>query len=512
MKKFKRSFLAIIGLLAFLSLVTCKREQFTETDLEQYLDSQEEIFEQISVAMGNEYWKLYTEEGTANLAEPKQRFAVLFSDENLNSILNTWYNKRESLKDAVLKRRVELWHNTLTGAKVHYDEEVLKLTNQLESWLAEGNDSEDKPTPDEIEKMVLKLMRLRNDKAKELGFSDYAEMVLEITELGSEWFYSFVAVIDSATLVPYQNLMAKIKSEQEKKDVGISDIRRLMGQYIRNRMAPTVNKERLLPLMKETLENIGVDFDTLPVQLEERKMPPGIGGQGFALHIPTDFRAVVMPEIPLGNRLHELGHGLQWIFTETESPILKGYEWNLGNGNSAFSEGMAETMAGFVRNPEWIKKYTDLKEKEFLDRRKLSEASAPAYLRFLLRTFMFEIELYKDLDQNLQELAHMLNKKYLLIDEPVKRMPPIANMIYVSYPVYIQNYLIAYIISWQVHKTLEKKFGKDYPFNQDVGEFLKKNLWESGELYPWQTRLKKATGRDLDVKGYLKSQVFYSQQ
>ncbi len=83
-----------------------------------------------------------------------------------------------------------------------------------------------------------------------------------------------------------------------------------------------------------------------------------------------------------------------------------------------------------------------------------------------------------------------------------------ASLIYVSYPIYIQNYVLADIISWQVHKTLEKKFGKDYPFNQDVSGFLKKNLWESGELYPWQTRLKKATGRILDVEGYLKEMGF----
>ncbi len=508
MKKFKRSTSAIIFLLAFLSLVTCKQERFTEADLQQYLDSKEETFEKISVAMGNEYWKLYTEEGTANLAGPKEQFALLFNDANLNSIVNAWHEKRENINDPVLKRRVELWHSTLTAAKINYDVRILKLTNQLENWLAVGADPEDKPKPEELEKMVLLLMKLRNEKAIELGFSDYAEMVLEITELGSEWFHSFVTAIDSATQKPYQNLMAKIKSEQNKEDLTISDLRKLMAQYAMSMMTPKVNKEQFFPLMKETIENIGIDFDSLPLLFEERTMPQGIGGQGFALHIPKDFRTVVSPDLQLDSRLHELGHGLHWMFTETQSPILKGYEWNLGNGSNAFSEGMAETMARFVRNPVWIKKYADLQEKELLDRKKKSEAFALGYLRYLLRTFMFEIELYKDLDQNIEELALRLNRKYLLIEEPIKRPPQMASLIYVSYPIYIQNYVLADIISWQVHKTLEKKFGKDYPFNQDVSGFLKKNLWESGELYPWQTRLKKATGRILDVEGYLKEMGF----
>jgi len=505
MKKFKKSFLAIISFYLFFSLLTCKKERFTEADLKQFLDSQEEIFEQISVEMGNEYWKLYTEEGKADLAGPKQRFAVLFSDVTLNSTVNAWYEKKENIKDPILERRVELWHSTLTAAKVNLNEEILKLTNQLESWLAVGGDPEEKPTAEELENMVLRLMKLRNEKAKELGFSDYGEMVLEVSELGSEWFHSFVTTLDSSSLESYKNLIAKIKSEQDKEDIGISDIRRYMGQFMKNRMAPNIKKEQLMPLLKETVENIGVDFDGLPLRFEERKMPQGIGGQGFALHIPTDFRSVISPELPLDSRLHELGHGLQWMFTETESPILKGYEWNLGNGSSVYSEGMAETMARFIQNPEWLKKYSDLQEEKLTDRRKQIEASVPAYLRFLLRTFMFEIELYKDLDQNLEELALKLNKKYLLIDEPVKRRPPIANMIYVSYPIYIQNYLLADIISWQVHKTLEEKFGINYAFNQEVGEFLKTNLWKNGELYPWQTRLKMATGQELDVKGYLSS-------
>jgi len=119
--------------------------------------------------------------------------------------------------------------------------------------------------------------------------------------------------------------------------------------------------------------------------------------------------------------------------------------------------------------------------------------------------FMFEIEFYKDLNQNPDDLIKMLNKKYLLIEEPLKQPKKLANMILVSYPLYIHNYLIADIISWQVHATLEEKFGKDYAFNKDVGEFLEENFWETGELFPWQIRLRRATGKELDVKGYLKS-------
>ena len=96
-------------------------------------------------------------------------------------------------------------------------------------------------------------------------------------------------------------------------------------------------------------------------------------------------------------------------------------------------------------------------------------------------------------------------KKYLLVDEPLKTPMSLANMIFVSYPLYIQNYLIGDIVSWQVHKALEENFGKDYAFNEEVGPYLEETLWKNGELFTWQIRLIKASGKELDIEGYLKS-------
>jgi hypothetical protein len=505
MKKNKRSILIFIGFFIFISLFTCTREKYSESQLRQYLDSQESIFEQISVSMGEEYWKLYTEEGKADLGGPKQQFAILFKNETLHSTVNSWYSRRDKIKDRTLKRRIELWHNILTGAKVNLGEEVLDLTNQLEAWLAVGPGSEDKPSQEELETAALKLMKLRNKKALELGFANYAEMILEITELGSEFFHSFVEIMDKSTLNPYQNLLEKMKVEQNKTDLGIADVRKLMSQYYMSSRGPKITKERMFPLMKETAENIGIPFDTLPLQFVERKMPQGIGGQGFALQIPNDFRAVVMPMLPFGSRLHELGHGLQWMFTTIESPILKGYEWSLGNTCGAFAEGMAETMAKFSLNSEWLKKNTGLSEEEHYDNTAKIQSLAPVYFRFLMNIFMFEVEFYKDLDQNPKELVNALQKKYLLVDEPSKMPVSLASMIYVSYPLYVQNYLIGDIVSWQVHNALEEKFGKDYAFNKEVGPYLEETLWKNGELSNWQIRLKTATGSELDIEGYLKS-------
>lgn len=496
---------AFVGCLIIISVFSCSQQKFSESRLKTYLDEKEDAFERISISMGTAYWNLYTKEGEDDLKTPKQCFAALFNDEDLISIVNRWYSRWDEMKDPVLKRRIEIWNNILTGAKVDLDEEVSALANRLETWLSSGDVSEDKPSPEEMEKAALTLMRLRNDKAREQGFSDYPELILSITELTPDFFRSFVDTMERSTLAPLQNLLIKIKAEQNKQDIGISDLQALMGRYLGLSSGPQIAKERILPLMQETVGNIGIPFDPLPLRFEERDMPAGIGGQGFAVSIPEDFRVVVKPTLPFNDRLHELGHGLQWMFTSAASPILKGYEWCRGNSCGAFDEGMAETMARFIKNPEWLKKYTGLSDEEFIDQKAKTQELLPVYIRYMLNMFMFEVEFYRDLDQDPGELVRRLQKRYLLIEDPPKKPKSLASMVYVSYPLYIQSYLIGDMISWQVHEALEYEFGQNYVFNPKVGDWLEKKLWGKGVLLPWRQRLEEATGRGLDIEGYLKS-------
>jgi len=134
-------------------------------------------------------------------------------------------------------------------------------------------------------------------------------------------------------------------------------------------------------------------------------------------------------------------------------------------------------------------------------------AYLPVYLRFLLARSMIEIELYKDPEQNYLELWERVHKKYLFLDKPIGRSEPFTNIIYVSYPIYVQNYLIAEIMSWQIHRVLQDRYGANYVFDKKVGEYLKDGFCAEGEFYPWKTRLKRATGKELDVDGYLSSMV-----
>jgi hypothetical protein len=490
-------------LLILFSIITLAACSSGTDELTAFLDQKEVIYEDISIQMGTAYWNLYSDEAAADLDTPKQRYVELFRNDTLNSLIDEWYEKRNVIKDPVLKRRVEIWHNILTAAKVNYAEDNLKLQSELEFWLTEEDSAEDMPTQDELKSMVINLMKMRNEKARALGYDNYGELILDITEIGSEWLQDFATTVANRTLEHYTQLINEINATE--KELNYSHVRSLMMQYYSNSITPEAAGDSLKVIMKTVTNSIGFDYDALPVRFVENEMPPGVGGQGIAVQIPNDFRIALLPGRGLDTWMHELGHGLQAMHTTIESPILKEYEWSLGSGCGGYAEGMAEVSARFVRNPKWIERLTTMSASEIQEKIDAANLYLPAFLRIFVPTILFEIEFYKNLDQDPDELQRQLIQQYLLLDTPPERVRPIVDMIYVSYPLYIQNYMIADVISWQVHTALEEKFGPEYIFDPQVSVFLKEHFYQNGELHHWQMRLKNATGKELDLDGYLTS-------
>lgn len=503
----------LIVMLVFISLIVAAAPGFgqkeqTEAELKQYLDIQEAVYENICIEMGTARWSEYSGEGKSDIVTPRKHFAELFGDSMLNETIDNWYAKKDRIVDPYLKRRVEEWHNILMGAKVDYDPEVVSLVNQIEAVLGKDTSKSDRATEKDKEKMIMKLVVLRNREARKYGFHNYAEMVFQVSELDYDWLNKFIKTVDRKTEAPYRVLVKKYKQKEKKTEIGFDDMKALTGRQQMEAISPKYTEDKMMMLIKETLKNIGVDYDSLPMRVVTKMLPGGMGGNGLAIRIPNDFRVVIIPELRLGGRMHELGHGLQWMNTTVSSPVLKGYEWMTGSSCAAFQEGMADVGAKFVQNEEWKKKYAGATDEDLKTRNELLRTYEPAIMRQQLLGAIIELEMYKNPEQDVKALATTIAKKFLLLNKP---MDPdfISGMyyIFVNYPLYLQNYLIGDAIGWQVHQMLAEKFGKDYFLKGEVIGFLKKNLYENGELYSWQVRLKRATGKELDVEAFLKERI-----
>jgi len=494
----KQSKLAVLLLFAVLILLSGIACEFDKADkrFRSFFDPKEKEYERLCIEMGYAVWDNFLQGDASRLAEAHKSFYEFFSDDSLKSQMQYWFTNRGKLKDNVIKRRIELWNNMMIGASVDYSKEIFELRKKIEVALNEPAPAEEAKI---LEDDALRLMQLRNSKAQDLGFPNYADMILEITEIGAVWFDNFISLVDSVTLEPYRQLISNLKNEKGIDRIAYADIRPMIREYYQSLMKPVVPNERKMELLNDLLLNIGIRLDELTVQLQIKDLPGRIGGFGNAIEIPGDFRFVVEPELAFKDWAHEIGHGLQWMNTTAQDPVLKGYEWNIGNASDAYMEGMGETMFYFAGHPYWLRNEAGMTEKDYDDIFRLLKKYSPLWYRLLIVEAMTEIEIYRNLDKSAKETESAVFTKYLLLDEALDRSKDLATVMYVSFPVYQHNYIIADIIAWQIHEDMLSRFGESYIYDQEIARYLKENYWQSGELYNWQERLVRATGKKLDV-------------
>ncbi len=366
-----------------------------EIELKHMLDKMENRYEEISIELGNAYWNLYTDK-EVDLKTPKERFKKLLMNDTLNALVESGYLQIEKIQDTLLIKRIETWHKILLMAKVEYDDEIMLLRNELEYQMKVSNESFH--DQDSLERMMIRLIKLRNRKAVDLGFENYAQLTFEVNGLGYEWFMEFVDELYTLTDNEYSNLVKKLKNKNGSEKFSYNDFYKLFRLFYDNQNPGEVIGNKI-SLVKETLQNIGIDYNELPSKLVEKQLPSGIGGQGLMINVPDDFRAVITLGRGAHIWMHEMGHGLQGLFCNINTPILEGYEWVPGSSATCFAEGMAETCAYFTRTKAWQLKYTAQNEEVLSGKKEIADENATAFIRYWLYRSMREIELYLNPDK-----------------------------------------------------------------------------------------------------------------
>ncbi len=507
MRKFLM-YLCVICFISSLIMLGCakKEKEQTEEELNQYLTAQEQVLEDISMQMGNALWNLYTGEGNADLKTPRQRYYQLFTDATLNNTIENWYAKRDLVKDPVLNRRVLMWRYILRAGKIDFSPEILQIVEQIESAVYNRNGQTFQLSDEEIKQKTLELIKLRNTKAKEAKFADYSAMLLDTNYIGALWLKDAIEKIDRTTKGQYLSLIKEYKKQQKVKEYILEDVMRLIGAYNAANYKIDVKKDKIDALMKETLSNMGIDYDVLNVKVVETNLPLGLRSKGFAIKISSDNRAAWIPDAKLEDKMHAMGNIIQSYLNKAQYPVLKGYRWLHGGSCEAFNEGVALLGKKFLYNKAWLKKYTNLSDKDYSNIKTESFKYAPAYFRYILSNIMFEIKLYENPGQDVIQLMDNLQQQYLQIEKVASNPIPRDLWIKIALePLNLVEMLLGDMIAFHIHAALEKKYGEGYVFNKEVGKFLGQTIFADGELNTWETRIKMISGLGFDVKLYLRT-------
>lgn len=513
-------------------------EILTGSDVAAFLDRLEKQYEASCIRMGQANWDLSSGERPADLVAVRAEFAEMLHDSLNRKIISTWRYTPTTEVGPNLKRRLEIWTQCLLGAFVEEDEEIYTLERLLEernrrfTFSFEGKEISRaelnrivRTDPDQEkrrraweafgslsqanERDLLRLLHMRNEKVSPVRKQlDYGIFSLMTQSINAGWLENLITKLEEQTREPYRQFVHSVKE-----DLGIKILRPWDIQYAMHQIASLPDEyfpqDRALPSLFEFLTAIGFRVKKLPIRITEGDSPYDVFG--VTIEIPKRVKLLVGPGH--GHRyysqlFHEYGRGLYAVHIQTEQPIFKGYEWVLGATSSAYTEGMAEVMAEFVRDPLWLKTYTNLPE-ERIELYTGTRSQLELYsIRSTMSTISFELQAYKNVDQNLDFLQRETDEKFLLVDIPDDTPSRWASMTsLVSYPVNYQNYLLAAVVAAQVHQALKEQFGDQFVKSPEVGPWLIENLYAPGESIPWRERIRNATGKWPDIDAYVEGLI-----
>ena len=506
----------------------------SKDELLLYLDSLEQRYEHACIAMGMANWNSYSKEASYNLDSAKAGFAAIFRDTVARKTIDEWRAKAPSLADKPLARRLELWHRCFIGGLIYSDPEIARLENALQQKITNFNfrfgdssitraqvsnllrQQKKQPKRHQLWSVtgqlsaatagdLIRLVKLRNEKARALGFSNYFSLALQLQAIDEEWLLKTLTSLEEHTRDAYSETMDSFKEKLAVEQIGPWDIDFALREAVSlpDRFFPP---ESVFSAIHHFQKGIGFNVDSLPIREVVKDIP--YGGLSLAITIPTDSRFLVNPTKGKGFysvAFHEYGHSLKAVHTRVDFPIFKGYEWIPGGQCAAYEEGVADMHAEFTDDSLWLSAYTKAKPKQIEHYIKGRGIPALFRMRRLLKDFSIEYELYKDPAQDMAQVEREMFKKYLLVDlDSTEQHQFAASIWYTSYPCYYQNYILSGMIATQLQEALSGKFGTDKMASPEVAKWIISRLYESGEQLEWTERIRNATGKSLETGAYLR--------
>ncbi len=503
------------------------------TSLVTVLDSLDAHYERTCIRLGETNWALYTTGSAEDREVAKADLVTLLTDERTKKIVSTWLPQTTAPEDSTLRRRLSLWHSAQIGAEVEYNPRIASLVEKLQPQIiafrakvggkelsrAAVNDVLDNekdrgkrreayeayvPLAKRIEKDIIQLVRLRNQKAKDLGYKSYAHLMLAVSGVEYDWLSGVMQKVQDGTNSVYFEWLDAAKRTYSIDDAMAWDLRYLINQTaaVPDRYFP---QDKAVERLSTTLTGMGFAIDQLPIRVEQADIP--FGGFNVAVHIPTDDRLLVNPAS--GQRFyhtlfHEYGHSLETVLNMQTSAILKGYEWAPGASTPCWSEGMGQAMGEWTNDPQWLRGIAGLPADEVKRNLPLMRRARAYRLRALLVDVMTELKLYENPAGDVSGFERRMRKEILGVDTPAASQSWwAASAFLLDYPIYQHNYIIADMIGWQVHAALLAQLGDKAYANADIAPWLQAQFFGPSESLEWQTKMQRATGKPLDVDGFV---------
>ncbi|MCD6393146.1 MAG: M2 family metallopeptidase [Planctomycetes bacterium] len=463
------------------------------------------------------------------------------ADPRLNRQVQVLYNAylRNQIEPELLKQIVELSNEISKKFNTHRgridDREV--TDNEIKEILKSETDSDkrkkawlaSKQVGQALADDVLRLVKLRNQAARKLGFDNFHTFSLTLSEQDPAELDKIFDRLYELTNEPFKETKAELDAIlAEKYGVAVDELR------------PWHYHD---PFFQETPLVLDLDLDTyykgkdiaelarqfyaginLPVEdvlaksdLYERE---GKSPHAFCTNIDRRGDVRILCNIKDNEKwmevaLHELGHAVYSKNYAPDMPYLL-----RGAAHIFTTEAIAMFFGRLSGNPDWMQQMLDLTDEQRNEiatvSGKYAQMKQLIFARWAMVMYNFEKSLYADPDQDLNTLWWSLVSKYQFVTPPANRNQPdwAAKIHIASAACYYHNYLLGELFGSQLHHYLVKNVlglesddGVSYVGQKKVGDYLRANVFEVGKSYRWNEMIKRATGEDLDPKYFVEQFV-----
>ena len=523
----------------------------TDHPFSLFLDSFVPEIARKSKQLNKAVWLLETT-GSQDAADLKTELdtelRLFFNDKNTYNNLLKW-DQDPSLQDPLLKRQLNVLirsfkqyciptdlleeiarqETTLLHAYANFRPRLDGKTlseNDIRTILKEENDpvirhktwEESKQFGELLSPLILSLVKLRNQAAKSVGYSDYFQMQLDLQEIDPSWLFSLLDEYYVLSEEIYTKTIQEIEKDQCSRFAVTAD---LLGPWAWSEpfsQEDPVDSRELDSLMenvdicqmaKKFYQKMGLDIQST-LDISDLWEKPGKNQHAFCINIDRDkdVRTLnnIKPTLKWAETiLHELGHAIYELgFTEKTPWLLKEPPHMISTEAMALIAGRQAYLPEVLNslpNPSSHHSTLVEKAKKSLARRQL------IFSRWVLVMTYFEQELYKNPEQDLQALWWSMVHKYQKILPPKdpNRTSDWAAKYHIGLaPVYYYSYLLGEMLASSIEETLLQETGNSSIATKEAGKLLQERLFEKANTLHLEDLVLHVTKKPLSSHAWIK--------
>lgn len=553
----------IIGLLPFIMLSCADNTIEMQNEFDKFIVGYDSVVKPLYKEMNLAEWNASIsgkDEDFKKLTVLQKKYAMFHSNHETFKKLEE-IKASEAIQDVVKARQLEVLYLTYLAnqADTVLQQEIIEMENNIEkkynifraevnSNLLSDNQVEDILTNSTDNKElqavweghkrigplvstdIITLVKKRNQVAEQLGFTNYHEMTLRLDDQDPEEIEKLFNELDELTRDAFIGVKNEVDSFLAKRLNINKD--QLMPWNYQNRYfqeAPKIypidldkyySNKKLEKITSDYYASIGLPINDMLVNSDLYEKP-GKNQHAFCADIDNEGDVRVLCNLKpnaywMNTMLHEFGHAVYDKNIDANLPFV------LREPAHIFTtEAIAMLFGRLSSNPQWIMDVCkiDKAEAEKISANciKTLRLEQLVFSRWAQVMYRFEKSMYDDPDQDLNALWWQLVEKYQMIKKPDGRnQPDWATKIHIAtVPCYYHNYLMGELLASQLNyhictavlKDSSNIYSSSYFEKKEVGDYLKKNVFQPGMLYFWNDMIEKATGEKLTAKYYAKQFV-----